>query len=75
MDRKQAEEDRKLFDQMVNELISEKIVESRNALSSLSLDSKEFSINGVKQSDAMHQKFATKYLKDKNSSMRVNMRY
>jgi hypothetical protein len=28
----------------------------------------------VKQSVAMHQKFAAKYLKDKNSSMRVNIR-
>jgi len=74
LDRKQAEEDRKLFDQMVAELISEKMIESRNTLTSLSLDNKEFSINGVKQSDAIQQKFAAKYLKDKNGRMQVNMR-
>jgi membrane protein involved in colicin uptake len=74
IDRKQAEEDRKLFEQMVTEIISEKLVESRSALTSLSLDSKEFTINGVKQTDAMRQKFAAKYLKDKNGSMRVNIR-
>jgi hypothetical protein len=74
IDRKNAEEDRKLFEQMVTEIISEKLVETRSALTSLSLDNKEFTINGVKQSDAMQQKFAAKYLKDKNSSMRVNIR-
>ncbi len=74
IDRKLAEEDRKLYDQIVAEVVSEKLVESRSALTSLTLDSKEFTINGVKQSDAMHQKFAAKYLKDKNSSMRVKVR-
>jgi chromosome segregation ATPase len=73
-DRKLAEEDRKLYEQIVTEVISEKLVESRSALTSISLDSKEFTINGVKQPDAMHQKFAAKYLKDKNGSMRVNIR-
>jgi hypothetical protein len=73
IDRKQAEEDRKIFEQMVTELISEKLVESRNALTSLTLDNKELTINGVKQSDAMQQKFAAKYLKDKNSRMQFNM--
>lgn len=74
IDRKQAEEDRKVFEQMVTELISEKLVESRNGLTSLMLDNKELIINGIKQSDSMQQKFAAKYLKDKNSKMQVNMR-
>jgi hypothetical protein len=72
IDRKQAEEDRKLYEQMITELISEKLLESRGVLSSLTLDNKEFTINGVKQPDAVQQKYAAKYLKGKNSSMRVN---
>lgn len=72
IDRKQAEEDRKLYDQMITELISDKLLESRGALTSISLDNKEFSINGVKQSEAVQQKYAARYLKGKNSSMRMN---
>ncbi len=71
-DRKQAEEDRKLYEQMISELISDKLLENRGALTSLTLDNKELTINGVKQPDAIHQKFSAKYLKGKNSSMRVN---
>ena len=72
IDRKQAEEDRKLYEQMITELISEKLLETRGSLTSLTLDNKEFTINGVKQQDAVQQKYAAKYLKGKNSSMRVN---
>ena len=72
IDRKQAEEDRKLYEQMITELINEKLLENRGALTSLTLDNKEFTINGVKQADAVQQKYAAKYLKGKNSSMRVN---
>lgn len=72
LDRKQAEEDRRLYDQMITELISDKLLESRGALTSIILDDNEFSINGVKQSGAVQQKYAAKYLKGKNSSMRMN---
>lgn len=72
IDRKLAEEDRKLFDQMITQLISDKLLESRGALTSIILDSKEFSINGVKQSEAVQQKYAARYLKGKNSSLRMN---
>jgi hypothetical protein len=72
IDRKQAEEDRKLYEQMITELITDKLLESRSVLRSLTLDNKEFTINGAKQTDAVQQKYAAKYLKDKNGSMRVN---
>lgn len=72
IDRKQAEEDRKLYEQMITELINEKLLENRSVLRSLTLDNKEFTINGVKQADAVQQKYAAKYLKGKNGSMRVN---
>lgn len=72
IDRKQAEADRKLYDQMITELISDKLLESRSALTSIMLDNKEFSINGIKQPEAVQQKYAARYLKGKNSSMRVN---
>jgi hypothetical protein len=72
LDRKQAEEDRKLYDQMITELISDKLLENRGALKSISLDNAAFSINGVKQPGAVQQKYAARYLKGKNSSMRIN---
>jgi hypothetical protein len=58
---------------MMTEIVSEKLVDSRSALKSVSLDSKEFTVNGIKQSDALHQKFAAKYLKDKNGRMQFNI--
>ncbi|RYF88191.1 MAG: hypothetical protein EOO03_08960 [Chitinophagaceae bacterium] len=72
IDRKNAEADRKLYEEMIAELISDKLLESRSALTSIVLDNKEFSINGVKQPGAMQEKYAAKYLKGKNSSMRMN---
>ena len=72
IDRKQAEADRKMYDQMITELISDKLLESRGALNSIVLDNNEFSINGIKQTDAIQQKYAARYLKGKNSRMRMN---
>ncbi|MEI9806883.1 MAG: hypothetical protein WDO16_02790 [Bacteroidota bacterium] len=69
IDRKQAEEDRRLWEEMVNEMVKEKLVEDRQALKSMLLDDKEFTVNGVKQSEDLHSKFKAKYLKGKNKRM------
>lgn len=72
IDRQQAEADRKLYDEMVNELISDKLLESHNTLRSIELDNAAFSINGVKQSEALQKKYAAKYLKGKKDGMRMS---
>lgn len=70
IDRKRADEDRKLLDEMLDEVVKEKLVENKEALKSLILDDNEFIVNGIKQSDALHSKFKTKYLK--TSRARIN---
>jgi hypothetical protein len=60
---------------MVDDLITDKLVENRKSLTMLTLDSKEFTINGIKQTDALQQKYAAKYLKDKSGRMQFNFRY
>lgn len=72
IDRKKAEEDRKLIDSMLDEVVSEKMVESRDALKSLSLDDKELIVNDVKQSEAIHARFKAKYLKTGQTRIRYN---
>lgn len=61
--RKQAEEHRKLMEEMIDEIIKEKIVASRDDLRSVELSADEFSVNGKKQSNDLHQKFKKKFLK------------
>jgi len=73
VDRKRAEEDRKQVEDMVNELVSEKLIESKDALRSLTLDNTELTVNGVKQSAELHSKFKSKYLK--NGHSRINYRH
>ncbi len=62
IDRKNAEEDRKLIDKLLNELMSTNLITDRKELTSMILDATQFSINGVKQSDALHEQFKKKYL-------------
>ena len=70
VDRKQAEEDRKLLDGMIDEIVKEKLIENKEALKSLVLDNNELIVNGIKQSDSLHSKFKTKYLKSNRN--RIN---
>lgn len=72
IDRQQAEADRKLYEQMITELISDQLLDNRSALRSIELDNASFSINGVKQPEAVQKKYAAKYLKGKKGSMRVS---
>jgi hypothetical protein len=69
LDKSKAEEDRKLLNSLLNEIVSEKIVSNEDDISSITLNSTAFIVNGKKQSSSMHQKFKTKYLKDANSEL------
>lgn len=59
--RAEAEEQRKRFDAMIEELISDKLIQNREELRSLTFDNSELLINGVKQSDAVFKKYKEKY--------------
>jgi hypothetical protein len=67
IDRAHAEEERKLLDAMIDELVKDKLVESRDALTSLELDETGLYINRKEQSESLHQRYSQKYLKGKNS--------
>jgi len=61
--RKVAEKNREMMEKMLDEIVSEKIVDSRDNLKTVELDEKEFVVNGVKQIDKLHARFKEKYLK------------
>jgi hypothetical protein len=63
LDRKQADADRKLMEAMINEVVTEKMADNKEAIKSLILSDTELLVNGIKQSDSLHNKFKTKYLK------------
>jgi len=69
LDKLTAEEDQKLLNSLLGEIVNEKIVSNEDAISSIILNSSEFIVNGIKQSNSLHQKFKTKYLKDSNSQL------
>lgn len=64
-----AEEDRKILNSLLTEIVSEKIVSSEDEISSIILNNSDFIVNGKKQSASLHQKFKTKYLKDANREL------
>ena len=68
-DRARAEEDRKLFEAMIDELVKEKLLDSREALSSLELTETTLTINGKEQAANIHSRYKEKYLKNKNNRM------
>lgn len=65
-DRKQAEEDRKMLLNMVEDMISDKLVKDKDAINNFKLTNEEFWLNGVKQSAELHAKYKAKYIKQAN---------
>jgi len=63
IDRKQAAEDRKLVAALIDDLVKEKIIASKEALVSLELSESGLIVNDQKQPDALFQQFKAKYLK------------
>lgn len=63
VDRKQAEEDRKLLAALIDDLISEKLITSRDDLYIVQLTDESLIVNDKKQPADLHQKFKAKYLK------------
>ncbi len=63
--RKEAEKTRELIEKMLDEVVTEKVVGSRDELKTLLLNDEELVVNGEKQSDKLHSQFKAKYLKGK----------
>ena len=62
-DRKHAEEDRKLLESLTNDLISEKVIASKNELHSLQFSSESLIVNGKELPVELFKKLKAKYLK------------
>ncbi len=60
-DQEQAEEDQRLMKQMLTDLVSDKIVPNEQSVKEITLDADGMTVNGVKQPDAIFQKYKTKY--------------
>ena len=63
VDRKQAEADRAMVKAMIKQIVAAGIVPNEESLSSFMLGADEFMVNGKKQSEELHKKFAELYLK------------
>lgn len=63
LDQKHAEEDRALIKSLVDDLIKEKIIPDEKSLSNLTLNDDEFTVNGTRQSEYLHNKYKAKFLK------------
>ncbi|PWV46157.1 hypothetical protein [Chitinophaga sp. S165] len=60
-DRAQAAADRKLLDEMMADMVSDKLINSAADLRLLTLTPTEITVNGIKQPDAVHKKYQDKY--------------
>lgn len=69
LDRKQAEEDRALVKSLIAELIKQKIVSDEKDVTSVRLTNDEFYVNGKKQSEELHSKFKSTFLKKPGNSI------
>jgi hypothetical protein len=59
-----GEKDKQLLDDMMNEAVSDGLTNSKESLTSLVLDAETLTVNGIKQSSAVHAKYKSKYLKN-----------
>ncbi len=69
--RKKAEADRQAYEALLNEMITDKLVESKNDLQSFTLDKDGLMVNGKMQSSEISGRYKAKYLVDQ----RVRMQY
>lgn len=72
VDMKKAQEDSKLMQQMLEEIVKDKLVKDKSAIKSVSLNDTAFEINGQQQSGEMLKKYKAKYLKEKGQGFHYN---
>jgi hypothetical protein len=62
-DRQRAEEDRRIVDSLVKDLIADGIVQDRDSVRSLKVDTDEVIVNGKRLPEALEKKYIAKYVK------------
>jgi hypothetical protein len=72
-DRKTAEADQKVIEDIIDELVNDKIIKSKSDLRDLKLEDNIFKVNGEKQSPALLQKYQDKFLKVPNGKRTFNL--
>ncbi len=60
--RARAEKDRKLVEDIISEILIDGLVKNKPALISFELNADDFTVNGIKQSPALHSRYKSKYL-------------
>jgi len=60
-DQEQAAEDERLMKQMLEDLVSDKIVPDEKSVREITLNADGMTVNGVKQPDSVYQKYKAKY--------------
>jgi colicin import membrane protein len=60
-DQEQAKEDQRLINQLIIDLVSDKIVPNANSVHEITLNAEEMTINGTKQPDSVFSKYKEKY--------------
>lgn len=68
-DRAQAAADRKLLDEMIADLVSDKLISGASELRLLTLTPTEMTVNGIKQPDALHKKYQDRYTRFAKNSL------
>jgi colicin import membrane protein len=61
IDRAEAEKDRELLDDVISDLVADKLVPSKSAVHELAIDKQGMTLNGQQQSAAVYQKYISKY--------------
>lgn len=72
-DKVQAVRDKVQMEEIIKELISEKIIKNRKELDSFQLSNNELIVNGIKQSSIIHQRLSNKYLPNKSLTWMYNI--
>jgi colicin import membrane protein len=61
-DRKLAAEDMEMIQRMIGEMVKDGLAPDEQSIVSITLNQDEFLLNGKKQPDAVHKKYATRFL-------------
>ncbi|MEP7141489.1 MAG: M56 family metallopeptidase [Ferruginibacter sp.] len=70
--RRDMEESKKMQENVIADFIKENLIKDKKELFSYKLSNEELIVNGVKQPDAIHQRFKDKYVSGNNRTMQYN---
>jgi hypothetical protein len=71
-DKKQAEEDKALLNNLLADVVRERLAPDEQSINSLTLDGTVFIVNGKKQPDTLQKKFAEKYIRKEGYRIQID---